>query len=298
MESRNDLDRDRFRLCFFSAFGTYIADTLSYPFELLATVIKSKHDRSPILATTRSLVHEHGIAGLFKGVSTVIWTTLFPNFTYFYVYESINNFAINRLKKSLNFEDNFYIPPLSSLCAEMVCVVLFVPFDTIQTRMQLNSPQYQYKGLFSGIMDVARHEGVLRLFSASYLYICQLLIFTPMQFTFYEWLKMSQFNVKEDKNLISYWESVKFTFISTSFSAIITNPINTLVVRYQVTDFTSSEGQSLSGWRLIKENVKKYGMRDLNRGMAIRLLQTNVNAMVFLPIYEMVRQLYGVDITK
>ena len=217
MDPRNDLDQNRLRLCFFSAFGTYMADTLSYPLELLATVIKSKHGSSPIIKTTTSLVREHGIRSLFKGISTVVWTTLFPNFTYFYVYESINNFAINRLNKNYKPEDNFYIPPISSLCAEMVCVILFVPFDTIQTRMQLNSPQYQYKSLFGGLIDIVKHEGFLRLFSASYLYICQLLIFTPMQFTFYEWLKMSQFNVKEDKNLISYTESIKFTVVSTSF---------------------------------------------------------------------------------
>ncbi len=298
MDPRNDLDQNRLRLCFFSAFGTYLADTISYPLELLATVIKSQHTKCTIMGTTTSLVREHGIRSLFKGVSTVIWTTLFPNFTYFYIYESMNNFAVNYLSKSLKMEDNYYIPPVSAFCAEGVCVVLFVPFDTIQTRMQLNSPQYQYNSLLGGIRDVIKNEGVLRLFSASYLYILQLLIFTPLQFTFYEWLKMSPLNRKEDKNLISYYESVKFTFISTSFSAIITNPINTLVVRFQVTDFSNGEGKSLSGWRIMKDTFKKHGIMDLNRGMAIRLLQTNVNAMVFLPIYEMVRQLYGVDITK
>lgn len=294
----NGSGQDRFRLCFFSAFGTYLADTLSYPLELLGTVIKSQHEKSPIIATARGIVRENGFRALFKGVSTVIWTTLFPNFTYFYIYETINNFAVNYVNGKVGIEDNFYLPPLSSLCAEMVCVVLFVPADTVQTRMQLNSSKYQYHSLLGGIRDIVRNEGVVRLFSASYLYITQLLIFTPMQFTFYEWLKMSQFNSKENKNSISYLESVKFTVISTSFSAIITNPINTLVIRYQVTDFSDQQGKALNGWRILTENFRKHGFRDLNRGMTIRLLQTNVNSMVFLPIYEMGRQLYGVDITK
>jgi hypothetical protein len=295
MDSRNDLDNNRFKLCFLSAFGTYLADTLSYPLKLLATVIKSKHDTTSIYKTCCTLIRENGATSFFRGWNTVLLTSFVPNFTYFYVYEGMSNSVLKNIGK---LKDSLHVPLISSFCAELVCVLIFVPFDTVQTRMQLNSPQYQYQSILGGIRNIVKTEGISRLFSASYLYILQLLIFTPMQFTFYEWLKMNQINESADKGSLMYTDSLKFTFISTSFSAIITNPINTLVVRYQLTDFSSIEGKSLSGWRLMRDSFRSYGIKDLNRGMCIRLLQTNVNAAVFLPIYEMTRQFYDEDREK
>jgi hypothetical protein len=283
----------RFRVSAVSGFGVFVAETIAYPFELLGTIIKSQHKRTPILSTAKVLLSEKGVLSLYKGCSTLFWTTFLPNIAYFYIYDSLNDFAVNYVNKYFGIGAAHYIPPLSSFLAETVYVLLSVPADTVQTRMQLGSNDYQYNGLLKGVADIIRKEGLVRLFSASYLYIMQLVIYTPMQFTIYEWLKMSKLNKSENKDYITYLKSVQFTFLATSCAAIVTNPINTLVVRYQITDFTSNEGKGLNGWRILMKSLKKYGFRDLNRGMCARLLQTNINSMVFLPIYEMSRQHYN-----
>jgi len=285
----------RLRVSAVSGLGVFVAETIAYPFELIGTIIKSQHKRVPIIETTKQLITERGLKSLYNGCSTLVWTTFFPNIAYFYIYDSLNDFAVNYVNKYFGIGATHYIPPISSLLAESVYVLLSVPADTVQTRMQLGSSQYQYSGLLSGAYDTIRKEGLFRLFSASYLYILQLVIYTPMQFTLYEWLKMSHLNPSPNKHQISYLKSVEFTFLATSCAAIITNPINTMVVRYQVTDFSTNEGKGLNGWRILRDNFKKYGLIDLNRGMCARLLQTNINSMVFLPIYELARQRYGLN---
>ena len=285
----------RLRVSAVSGLGVFVAETIAYPFELIGTIIKSQHKRVPIIETTKQLITERGLKSLYNGCSTLVWTTFFPNIAYFYIYDSLNDFAVNYVNKYFGIGATHYIPPISSLLAESVYVLLSVPADTVQTRMQLGSSKYQYSGLLSGAYDTIRKEGLFRLFSASYLYILQLVIYTPMQFTLYEWLKMSHLNPSPNKHQISYLKSVEFTFLATSCAAIITNPINTMVVRYQVTDFSTNEGKGLNGWRILRDNFKKYGLIDLNRGMCARLLQTNINSMVFLPIYELARQRYGLN---
>lgn len=281
-----------------STFGSCVADIMTYPFELLTTYTKSQNQRLPFVRMVKSFVDEFGVRGLFKGFSTVFGTALIPNFIYFFSYESINQFLIKRLRQADQLSLNVFIPVISSLTSETIYILFYVPADTVQTRLQLNSEQYQYRSLSRGMLEVVRTEGFLRLFSASPLYIIQHILLTPIQFTCYEWLKMSRFNKNVDRNKISYLESVIYAIIASSVAAVVTNPINTLVILYQITEFEKGSGGLASTWRFVKQSYKTHGFAGLNRGMSVRLLETNMNAIVFMPIFELVRQNYGVDIMK
>lgn len=91
-------------------------------------------------------------------------------------YEYLNSYAV-KFTKSLEKDGeksklNLLIPLITSPLAEVLSVIsnnfyltiAYIPFDTLRTRMQMNVPEYNYKGVFSGLMEISRKEGLMRLF--------------------------------------------------------------------------------------------------------------------------------------
>lgn len=269
-----------------ASIGTLIADAVTYPIELVATKVKSAYGRSSALKTTANVIKYQGIASLYKGFTTITWTAWFPNIVYFNLYEilKIRGHSLESQGKS-NY--SVLIPFFASMLAEVGFCAVMVPFDTIQTRMQMQSLQYQYRGLAHGLAEVIENEGFFRLFSASPLYVFQLLLYTPIQFATYEWLKARRL---ESKQRLSLVDSINYTIIATSIGAILTNPLNTLIVKFQVEDFAKENKNSAAK---AMEIVRQSGMRELNKGLLVRLVERNINGLCYLPLYEFAGQYFN-----
>lgn len=276
----------QFSQCFVAAIGTLVADAVTYPIELIATMVKSANGKVSALRTTANVIRHNGLASLYKGFSTITYTALLPNIVYFNCYEWLKQYGRSFEQQSTS-KSTILVPFIASSLAECAFVAVMVPFDTIQTRMQLQTHQYNYRGLAHGLMDVVHNEGFFRLFSASPLYVLQLLTFTPLQFTAYEWLKAQRLQTKPNLSLA---ESVYFTFISTTVAAIITNPVNTLIVKFQVENYAKDDQKATQKARQI---IRECGMRELNKGFCIRILERNINALFYLPLYEIAGQYFN-----
>lgn len=271
--------------CLVSATGTMLADALSYPFELVATLVKSADGKVSTFRTSAQIIREKGLRSLYKGVSTVAYTGFFPNVAYYYMYDSLKRQA-RRFQSDPSLPLPAILPFFCSMMAESAFVLVMVPFDTVQTRMQLQAVHYNYRGMGHGLLDVVRHEGLFRLFSASPLYIAQFLTFTPLQFTAYEWLKTRQLRTQSHLTLP---QTLWFTLLATSMAAAVTNPVNTLIVRFQLENYASRGNKA---WQEAKNILAKSGPRELNKGLMIRLMERNINSLCFLPIYEMAGQYF------
>jgi hypothetical protein len=271
--------------CFVSALATTLADAVTYPLELISTMVKSSNGRLSATRTAAQVIRDRGIRSLYKGFSTVTYTAFYPNIVYFSLYESLKRNA-RVLQSDPNVQPSAVVPFVCSLLAESGFVMVMVPFDTIQTRMQLQAVKYNYQGLSQGIAEVVRHEGIIRLFSASPLYIAQFLTYTPVQFTAYEWLKARQQRHQPEITLL---QSIYFTILATSLAGWITNPVNTVIVRFQIQDFGRDDTK---GWKQAKQIFSSLSFRELNKGLMVRLLERNINGLCYLPIYEMAGQYF------
>lgn len=264
------------------AIGTFIADAVSYPVELIATLIKSTNNRTPILKTTATFIKENGFRALYNGSSTLTFTTFFPNLVYFSVYEKLKHLSNSKFAKEHMTTVSFF----SSMIAESCFIFCMVPFETIQTRMQMNTMQYNYRSLSHGLYEVVTNEGFFRLFSTSPLFLWQLLIFTPVQFSFYEYLTERQM---KKTGHVTLAQSIQSTILASSFAGAITNPINTLIIRFQLENFSE---RKKSVFQMIRESVKTHGFLSLNKGLMIRLVERNLNSLCYLPLYEMAGQYF------
>ena len=68
-------------------------------------------------------------------MNTVFYTAVPPNFAWFFSYEFLNNVMIKYLRKNDKVNYNWLIPPISSSISEIFYLLLFVPADTVQTRI-------------------------------------------------------------------------------------------------------------------------------------------------------------------
>ena len=106
--------------------------------------------------------------------------------------------------------------------------------------MQMNSPEFNYRGAYHGLKEIHRKEGLIRLFQASHLYCGMIIIQTTFQLWFYELIRFAFLRRFHDKNeevkMLRLHESLVATIISTIAAVSIVNPIDVIITRYQLVD--------------------------------------------------------------
>lgn len=280
-----------------SSLSNILADTLTYPLDLLNTQIKSDFKNS-YKDIVKSSYNQLGIRGFFKGSSTILPGTFPPCVIFYWAYENINKKLFNLFR---NYHEEKYksiIPIISSSLSEMLSLTIIVPVDTIQTRIQ--SHKYPYNNLIDGLKHLIKNEGFVRLYSSSHLMIMQNLLFVSSQFSIYEDMRLKYIDYKANKNhdnskTINSKESIGMVLIATTISCLICNPINLLVVKYQMID-TNKKDLNLK--KIVKGIYDKYGLRGLNRGLWVKTVYYCCNSVIYLPIYEHIRQQYGINLAE
>jgi hypothetical protein len=279
------------------ATATYIGDLISYPFEIVSVLSKKSHPPNGLYQDIFKKVLKKNWRFFTKGIDTVFYSAFFTNFVYFGVYEGLSQYCYHKMeqKKLTNF--NWTIPTLSSLTAEFISLFVLVPIDCVQTRIQ--SGDYKYKNFFHGIRSIRKNEGFLRFFMGIHVYMIHNMLFIPIMFTIYEEYKRlicqkrrsisprvnNSFSYKNDK--FSILDSVKGTLLATTISTIITNPLYTILVRFQMTNYSKQKNKGI--WSIIKRNYNSQGLRGLNVGLVPRICAANLSALVYLPIFEVTR---------
>ena len=291
-----------------AGFATFIGDMLAYPTETLTTRFKIKPHKIRLMKDLSYVSVHKGLKYLGSGFDTVFYSAFFTNFVYFFVYEALNHRGMKFLNEYEMYDYSYMLPTLSSFVAEALSLLVYVPVDCVQTRIQSGNPKYRYTSTFNGLSSIFMQEGFGRFFAGSYLYVIHNLIYTPFIFTIYEKGKVMISDMKRDKLLksgISITSDTKLfplhcsmivTCFATTIATLITNPIYTILVRYQMTNFENFQNLNMTGLNIVINNLKAEGFQSLLRGSIYRLFVANCSAMVFIPTYEIARQYFGVEI--
>ncbi len=135
---------------------------------------------------------------------------------------------------------------MTSSVAEFFSLLTYLPIDIIRTRLQVNDCHYQYRSIYSGLEDIARKEGILRVYKASHLYMINYVTLTAIQFWTFENLRQILINrgnnnsSSSNNNSLSLYESIPLSLFSTSLATLITSPIDIVFTRQQLLN-TSEE---------------------------------------------------------
>jgi hypothetical protein len=89
-------------------------------------------------------------------------------------------------------------------------------------------------------------------------------------------------------------ESILGTFYSTSFAVLMSNPIDTIVIQHQMIDF--EKNKHISTLSILKSEYEERGLKIFTRNIGLRLCSLNAFALATIPIYEILRQKYGISV--
>lgn len=277
-----------------SAAVAFSSSLLMYPVEVVATVVKSHVARKSALSAFRQVRADRGARSFYNGASTVFYEIFPPSVLYFFTYDALNQ-QLSRHFRRHDLGHKWVIPVVTSFSAEAVSLAILVPINTIQTRMKTGEARYQYKSTLDGLRSISRGEGLLRLYKASHLLLLYYMSFTTIQFSLYEWSKKAIMARSGDKNF-GMAESVMATVVSTTIASGLTNPIDTLLVRYQVTDFTQKSNKELTASKLLLRDFRRHGLAAVNRGFFIKVFLDTCYSILYIPAYEFFRQRYHVEL--
>ena len=276
------------KLSLFSSLGFWFADMLLYPFDTLATRIKAKKTEfSSLFHEIKLIAKYENPWSFYRGFSSTCPCSFVSNLIYFMIYENLN-----QTMKSHCTENALYcLPLITSSFSELVALVFYLPFDIVRTRLQVNFREYSYSGLYAGVREIVKKEGLIRLYRASHLYLMNTCMFVGIQMWFFELLRMKI--MKDSKKAMNLKESISASFIVTVGATILVNPLDVVFTRYQIID---SQKEKLNTVQIVKEIVKNEGLKAFFKGLGAKILGNVSLGVVWLPLYDYFKGIYGMEV--
>lgn len=126
------------KIALISALGNWIGDTILFPLDTISTRLKaSKYaNHNPINFAVSEIVKEK--MNLFKGVQLTFPASFIPSLIYLTVYDHGMKVIANYLHKNTYDESiKLAFPFFVSSFAQLVALFLYLPVDTVRTRIQV-----------------------------------------------------------------------------------------------------------------------------------------------------------------
>lgn len=274
---------------------------LVYPFDTIATRIKA--NKKIFRSFNQELTYifkKEDIRSLYRGFSSTFSCAFVPNIVYFLIYENLNKFFkeyLRTFKDTRPYMEKFKyaLPMITSPFAELISLLIYLPFDIVRTRLQVNFKEYDYKCITHGIKHIIQREGILRIYQSSHLYLLNTCLYAGLQMWFYEMLRsyiIINYH-KGSNNRLTLPESIFTSFGVTTAATVLVNPIDVLFTRYQIVD---TKKEYLSIMTLVKDLLKHEGKKGFWKGTGAKVIGNTTVAMVWLPIYDYFKSKYGVDL--
>ncbi|EGR31852.1 mitochondrial carrier protein, putative [Ichthyophthirius multifiliis] len=289
-----------YKVALFSALGSLAAEMLLYPLDTICTKIVSNTKQYLTLKQGYNMiVSKEGVKGLYRGFSTIVHCSFTPSIIYFFSYEKMNKYCLKRINQIQNEKMKTLckqtMPLITSSIAEILCFIPYMPFDVVRNRLQINDPNFQYKGCIDGLKQIYKKEGFLRLYKASHIHIITTTFYTGIMFWLYELQRyhLLKNNKQRKQNTLNFLESTVISLISTLISTIIINPLDLILTRYQIID---TNKQKLSTKIIVQDLIKNEGYLAFFKGLSSRITIQSSHVVIWMPIYDHFKGIYGADI--
>eukprot|EP01132_Coremiostelium_polycephalum_P004670 gene4670-5835_t len=325
----DDLDPLKYYSLNFIIGGTI--DLVMYPLDVIRTRLQVQgssnvHQSFPHYGGTYDgfkKLHSHeGFKGFYKGFLTSEFGYLCSRGVYFGTYEifkqslfRISNISNENPDSFENSQKLLYITTISGAMAESLASFIWVPFDvatqSVQIQGSLNHPKYRggrdvfqkiygergIKGLYRGfgatMMRNVPYSGIWwgsYELSKSKLHDCNIRGFLGIKdrsrnMTLSVAGSTDQHNVEDEDPLVHMISGFAAALIATT----LTNPLDVAKTRLQTGVFPA--GQKPNFISVIKDTIRKEGVRALWKGLVPSLLTSTPYSMISIILYEEVKKL-------
>ncbi|GMR62675.1 hypothetical protein PMAYCL1PPCAC_32870, partial [Pristionchus mayeri] len=127
---------------------------------------------------TMNIIKQHGLAGLYKGLSSTLARDVTFSVLYFPLFATLNEFGPR--KKDGSGEAVFWVTLVSGLIAGATACFSVTPLDVIKTRMQtinLGANDIRYKNPVDAFLKIISQEGPKALFKGA---ACRMMVVAPL----------------------------------------------------------------------------------------------------------------------
>ncbi|XP_054733267.1 peroxisomal membrane protein PMP34 isoform X1 [Anastrepha obliqua] len=245
----------------------------------------------------KDIIFGEGFQALYRGLGPVLQSLCISNFVYFYTFHSLKAIVSDDKQQSA-LKDLF----LGSV-AGIINVLCTTPFWVVNTRVRMRNVagtsddvNKYYKNLVSGLLYVAKTEGIRGLWSGT---VASLILVTnpALQFMMYELLKrnISKFRGKELSSLGFFVIGA----LAKAFATLLTYPLQLIQTkqRHHTRKSSAAEQYSNDGASMIEimlSILQHNGFKGLFRGLEAKILQTVLTAALMFMVYEKVAATVGV----
>jgi solute carrier family 25 folate transporter 32 len=238
-------------------------------------VYKNMRDVIPTIYRTR------GLLGFYQGVSPNLAGAACSWGLYFFIYHGLKTSTLqsaNRVSLSLTEHLSY------AAIAGFMTLTITNPIWVVKTRMvlQVSSKSTVYRGLFDGLSQVARTEGLRGLYSG---YVPGIFGISHGVIQFISYEKMKEYyykrnNYKLDEKL-SVFPYIALSAASKVFAVSMTYPYQ--VVRSRLQDASCQYNGS---WDIILRTVRNEGWRGFYKGIVPNLIRVTPACCITFVCYE------------
>jgi len=272
--------------------GGFTAMSTFYPLDNIRTFlqVEDKKNKSTMEAI-QQYFSERGVAGLYAGLSPVLFSLACSNFVYFYSYNLIKS-IVKKSTGEFSVSSNL----ITAAIAGCINVLTTCPLWVVNTRIKLQKTQ-KYDGIVDGLIKISKEEGVGELWNGTLASL--VLVSNPtIQFFAYDKLKVMMENYKNSKNFNS-WEIFFLGAIAKLIATILTYPLQIAQSRLRALKRKDDENKKknieskeekqeryLNTFDCLLKIFQKDGFLGWFTGLDIKILQTVLTAAFQFLVYE------------
>jgi hypothetical protein len=257
-----------------------------YPLDTIRTRMKVNSSASvALLSQVKAMYMHEGFRSYFKGFSCILMGSFMCNGFYFYTYEKLKS-----LFKTKQVLGESAAPFVAAFFGGFACDLLYLPFDVVRARMQLEAGAYDYKNVFDGLNKMLKKEGVTSLRRCGPVYFALSAVQTSLTFGFYEFFQKSlkpYFGNSQEVNLpLAVVSSVG----AASISACLANPLDVLLTRKQTLS------PNIGTMELVKNIIKTEGPKGFMKGVSGTICYYALSSAILFPTYEVLKTVFNIDL--
>lgn len=242
----------------------------------------------PLLTQMKDMYRQEGIRGYFRGQSCTLVGSFVCNGFYFFTYEHLKAFFRER-----NLLGAYSSPFVAAFFGGFACDLMYLPFDIVRVRMQLEPGEYHYKNVFNGLNEMWKHEGFSSVFrNCGPVYFAFSAVQTSLTFGFYELISRILRPLIHDNHEVNLPLAIISSVSAASLSSLISNPLDLLVTRKQSLKY------EIGTLELIRNIYKTEGLKGFMKGATGTISYYAVASVIMFPTYEILKNMFHVDLNE
>ena len=285
----------------FGGSASCFAACVTHPLDLVKVRLQTQpHDgfRRNMLQMFRHIFSDHGVQGLYKGLSASLLRQATYSTTRFGVYEVAKDSFTGTSKvsgKSKSEPDMLSLILLSSFSG-FLGGIAGNPADVLNVRMQHDAalPRHMrrnYRNAIEGLVRVARTEGLASLFRGVWPNSARATLMTASQLASYDGFKRRLLEIGMKDDLRTHFAS---SFLAGFVATTVCSPVDVIKTRVM----SAHEHGGGSVWQVVKETTAKEGLMWMWRGWTPSFVRLGPHTIATFLFLEQHKKIYRKMIKK